>query len=140
MVYTCELIVRYAETDQMGVAHHSHYAVWFEAARTGYLRHLGVSYTQCEERGMFLPLYSMEARFLRPARYEDVLLIRPFIKNIEAARLVVGYQVFRKETSELLCEGTTQHAWTDKNMKPVNLKKLDRDLYGLLCNVWESGK
>ena len=29
--------VRYAETDQMGIAHHSNYAVWFEVARTDFI-------------------------------------------------------------------------------------------------------
>ncbi|MFO7636888.1 MAG: thioesterase family protein [Clostridia bacterium] len=133
-----EVVVRYAETDQMGIAHHSHYAVWFEAARTEFIKSLGMSYTQCEERGIRLPLFSISTSFIRPAHYEDVLLVRAYILEMTPARLVMGYQVSNKESGVLLSEGTTRHAWTDRELKPVNLKKYDKEIYDMLCNACES--
>lgn len=63
--------VRYAETDQMGVAHHAVYPVWFEASRSEFCRLRGIDYGQMERDGMLLPLYELRVRYLQPARYED---------------------------------------------------------------------
>jgi acyl-CoA thioester hydrolase len=138
MELVSEVVVRYVETDQMGIAHHSHYAVWFEAARTEFIRSLGISYTQCEERGIRLPLFSITTSFIRPAHYEDVLLVRAYILEMTPARLVMGYQVSDKKSGMLLSEGTTHHAWTDRELKPVNLKKYDKEIYELLRSACPS--
>ena len=60
-------IARYAETDQMGIIHHSNYAVWFEAGRTDFLKKAGVSNTSIESKGILLPLYDMNCKFKSPA-------------------------------------------------------------------------
>ena len=52
--------VRYAETDQMGIAHHSNYAIWFEVARTDFIKAVGISYTDVEKEGIITPLTSLE--------------------------------------------------------------------------------
>jgi acyl-CoA thioester hydrolase len=51
------LTVRYAETDQMGIVHHSNYAIWFEMGRTDFIKQFSVSYSNIEERGVLIPLY-----------------------------------------------------------------------------------
>ena len=55
--------VRYAETDQMGIAHHSNYAVWFEVARTDFIKAVGISYTDVEKEGIITPLTSLECKY-----------------------------------------------------------------------------
>ena len=55
--------VRYAETDQMGIAHHSNYAVWFEVARTDFIKAAGISYTDVEKEGIITPLTSLECKY-----------------------------------------------------------------------------
>ena len=63
-----KIITRYSETDQMGIVHHSNYAVWFEAGRTDFFKKVGFSYKEIEGRGILLPLYEMNCKFKSPAR------------------------------------------------------------------------
>ena len=68
--------VRYAETDQMGIAYHGNYFAWFEVGRTDLLRGLGLTYRELEADGLRLPVIETRARFLRPALYDDMLDVR----------------------------------------------------------------
>ena len=131
-MHETELIVRYAETDQMGIAHHSNYAVWFEAARTEYIKSLGISYTRIEELGLMLPLRSLKCEYLKPAKYEDRIIIRTSIKEFNGIRITFGYQVFKKEDGSLLATGETEHVWTDHRLKPCNLKRKNIEIYNLI--------
>lgn len=126
------LRVRYAETDQMGIAHHASYAVWFEAARTEFLRRAGMPYSEVERRGVRMPLYSLTTRFLAPARFEDELSVVTRIERLTRVRLVLGYEVYRARDGALLATGETCHAFTDKELRPVDLRKTAPDLYALL--------
>lgn len=127
-----ELIVRYAETDQMGIVHHSNYPIWFEAGRTEYIKKLGMSYSSIEELGLMLPLIELKCTYKGAARYEDVVVVRTHVKEATAVRLIFGYEVIKKSDSSLITLGETAHVWTDKNLKPVNVKKRNPEVYELL--------
>lgn len=75
-VVETEIRVRYAETDAMGVVHHAAYLVWFELGRTEYTRAAGLPYREVESGGIRLVVVEATARFHRPARYDDVVLVR----------------------------------------------------------------
>ncbi|NLM83227.1 MAG: acyl-CoA thioesterase [Clostridiales bacterium] len=126
------LTVRYAETDQMGIAHHSNYAVWFEAARTEFMRRAGAPYSEVEKRGVLMPLYGISARFIAPARFEDELSVQTWIKELGRARMTLAYEIYRVKDGALLATGETQQAFTDAALRPVDLKKAAPDLYELL--------
>ncbi|TMI88169.1 MAG: acyl-CoA thioesterase [Bacillati bacterium ANGP1] len=113
-----EVRVRYAETDQMGVAHHASYLVWFEAGRTELIRASGHSYAQIEKDGWWLVVVEARCRYLRPARYDDVLTIRTRLAALGGATLEFGYQAVRKEDGALLAEGATVHAAVDRMGRP----------------------
>jgi len=68
--------VRYKETDQMGIAHHSNYVVWFEIGRTDLCRSTGITYREIEERGRLLVVVEIRCRYMTPYRYDDEVLIR----------------------------------------------------------------
>src|SRR5207302_1626142 len=72
-VSSIELRVRYAETDQMGVAHHANYLVWCEEARTAHFRRSGVSYRDLENQGLILVVVEVQVRYRAPARYDELL-------------------------------------------------------------------
>ena len=127
-----EIIVRYAETDQMKVVHHSVYPIWFEAARTDYMEKAGYPYTRIEKEGIMLPLSHLECDYKEGARYGDIVLIKTSIKKVSHVRLEINYKAYRKSDGALLAEGITVHAWTDENLKIINLKKRLPDLYQLL--------
>lgn len=126
------IIVRYAETDQMGIAHHSNYAIWYEAARSDFIKELGISYSDCEKKGFMLPLISLECHYMKPAYYEDELMIRAFIERLTPVRLIIGYEIRKNGSDEVIATGKTGHVWTDLNLKPVNLKKNNIEIYQIL--------
>jgi len=134
-----KFFVRYSETDQMGIVHHSNYAVWFEAGRTEFFTKLGLSIGQIEESGVLLPLYEMNCRFKSPARYEDEIIVKTKLDSIAKVRVIFSYQVINTSNQKILATGKTMHAWTNKHLKPVNAEALIPDVYSLLCqNCLES--
>lgn len=132
MAHITELIARYAETDQMGIIHHSVYPVWFEAARTEFIKELGISYSECESRGLMLPLIGLECKFHKPAYYEDVIAIESSIQNATPVRLVISYIARNKATDEILATGKTVHVWTDSERKPVDMRKKAPDIFHMM--------
>lgn len=123
---------RYAETDQMGIIHHSNYAVWFEAGRTDFLKKLGISNTEIEAKGVILPLYEMHCKFKAPAKYEDEIIVITSLKQISRVRLCFSYQVVNAVDHKLLATGETMHAWTDKTLKPINADKIISGIYSVI--------
>ncbi len=123
MTTETNLIVRYAETDQMGIVHHSNYPIWFEAARTDYIKKIGLPYSKIEERGFLLPLIELNCKYKGAARYEDEVVIKTKLKKLTYTRATFYYEVIRKKDGELLTVGETMHVWTDRNLKPLKHKK-----------------
>jgi acyl-CoA thioester hydrolase len=138
MVSETHLVVRYAETDRMGIVHHSNYAIWFEAGRTDFIKKVGINYSEIEERGIMLPLIELKCNFKNPANYEDDIIIKTSVKEMSFTRIKFYYEVVRNiEKPVILSTGETMHVWTDKNLKPVNLKKYSPDLYELFSNFFQ---
>lgn len=133
---TC-FTVRYAETDQMGIVHHSNYPIWFEAGRTDYLKKAGVPNSGIEAKGILLPLTHMECRFVNPARYEDEITVKTSICRMTCVRIDFHYEIINQD-SKLLAKGTTSHAWTDKQLNPFNIKKRFPELYMSLSSTVEN--
>lgn len=106
-VTTVELRVRYGETDQMQVAYHAHYLVWCEVARTEHLRATGVTYRQLEAEGLRLAVSEVRVRYRRPARYDDVVRVRCWVRAVASRRVVFGYAVEHSGTGGLLATAET---------------------------------
>lgn len=100
-----EIRVRYAECDPMGVVHHSNYPIWFEAARSTFCRERGIDYAQLERDGYAMPVLELHCRFIKPAYYEDLVVVRTWPKECRHSLLRMGYEVWRGE--ELLTEAET---------------------------------
>lgn len=101
------LRVRYAETDQMGVAHHANYLIWCEAARTDHMRAQGVSYRALEESGVRLPVVEAHVRFRAAARYDDVITIRCWVRATSSRKVTFGYAIARSDDDHLLATAET---------------------------------
>jgi acyl-CoA thioester hydrolase len=112
-----EVTVRYAETDMMGIVYHANYLPWFEVGRTTLLKEIGVPYKKLEEEGFRLPVLEISAKYLRPAVYDDTLVIVTTVNDRPLLRIRLDYEVRRGE--ELLATGTSVHAFVDKTGKPV---------------------
>lgn len=99
--------VRYAETDKMGYVYYGNYATYYEVARVETLRHIGSSYKSLEDTGIMLPVFEYKSRFVKPAKYDDLLTIRTYIKNKPGVRIVFEYEVFNEEKILLSTAETT---------------------------------
>ncbi len=102
-----EFRVRYAETDGMGVVHHSRYAVYFEMGRTELMRSQGACYRDLEASGVFFVITKMAVRFKAPARYDDLLVLTTTCERITGVRVDHSYRLCRKGDGVLIAEGQT---------------------------------
>ena len=124
------IIARYAETDMMGIIHHSVYPVWYEAARTEYIKQFGISYSDMEKRGVMMPLTALSCKFAVPARYEDEIIIETVPVKLTPARITFSYTAIRAADGEILGSGMTEHGFVDsQTFRPVNVKKRLPELY-----------
>ncbi|BDQ11300.1 acyl-CoA thioesterase [Sediminibacterium sp. TEGAF015] len=97
--------VRYAETDQMNIVYYGNYAQYFEVGRAECIRALGFTYREMEEMGIRMPVVAMESRFLRPARYDDLISIKTILKILpEAHEICFEHEVYN-ENKKLLTTG-----------------------------------
>ena len=124
-----EVTVRFAETDAAGIAHHSAYLVWFEAARVAYLSEHAGGYQALRDEGIESPVVEINVRYIAPARFDDKLRVHARIFDLRGARFRCQYLVERE--GERLAEGSSLHALVDSSTfrptrMPVWLKEAIR--------------
>ncbi|HUF30143.1 MAG TPA: thioesterase family protein [Gemmatimonadaceae bacterium] len=102
-----EVRVRYAETDQMGVAYHANYLVWCEVGRTDLIRALHGSYRDVEKQGIGLAVAEANVRYHAPARYEDVLVIDTTVEAVASRTVTFAYRIAQAESGERLATAST---------------------------------
>jgi acyl-CoA thioester hydrolase len=106
----------------MGVVYHSNYYIYFEVGRVEYMRQRGVDYKQMEiEDDTFIVVVESKCRYLRPARYDDVLRILTRVVSVKRRTIEFAYDVFRDESGELLATGETKHVLCDSKGRPKSL-------------------
>lgn len=116
--YETPIRVRYAETDQMGIAHHSNYLIWFEHGRSEFCRAKGFSYRDMEaEDDALLVVAETHCRYKSAAFYEDLLTIRIRIGTVRSRGLSFEYEIVREADGTLIAEGETVHIVTDSNKR-----------------------
>jgi acyl-CoA thioester hydrolase len=122
------LRVRYAETDQAGMAHHAAFLPWFEEGRVELLRCLGKPYQEFEAEGLHFPVREAFCRYWLPARFDDVLRIATVIEEVGGASIRFGYRIIRESDEVLIAEGYTFHACVDTTGKvrrlPLEARKM----------------
>jgi acyl-CoA thioester hydrolase len=116
---TCQVRVRYADTDQMGVVYHANYLHFFEIGRAEWLRAQGRSYREMEDMGHLLPVIETHVRYRAPARYDDLLEVVATPDELRAASVRFVYEVRRAGDGALLAEGWTRHACMRRDGRPV---------------------
>lgn len=137
-MFSTQLRVRYADTDAMGVVYHANYLVWFEVGRVELMRSWGLPHSLFEKRGIFVPVIEASARYLYPARYDDLLEVRTKMADLSAARTRFAYEIVRAEDGHPICEGRTLHAFVNLAGRPVALPRAAPDLYeGFKAKVQE---
>jgi acyl-CoA thioester hydrolase len=126
--FETQIRVRYAETDKMGIVHHSNYLVWFELGRSEFCRARGFSYKEMEEKdNALLVVAEAYCRYKSPAYYEDVLTLRTKIAEIRSRSIRFIYEIYRPSDQTLLAEGETLHLVTDENKKVRTLPEIYKE-------------
>jgi acyl-CoA thioester hydrolase len=119
MISQSRIKVRYAETDQMGVAYYANYFVWFEVGRSQFCNDCGFSYRDMEqETGLFLTVAEAWCRYRAPARYEDELIVRTHIAELTRRTLRFGYEIERISDGASIAIGETLHVPTNREGRP----------------------
>jgi acyl-CoA thioester hydrolase len=113
--------VNYSETDQMGVVYHSRYLVWLDVARCDHLRRSGMSYRDLEHAGLRLAVSEVSIRYRQPARYDDLVRVRCWVRDLASRRVEFGYAVERAEDSQLLATASTRLLALDSTMALTRL-------------------
>jgi len=114
--------VRYAETDAMGIVHHSAYIVWFEEGRSAWFRERLADrrgYALIEDEGTYFAVTDVSARYVAPARYGDRIRVRTWISTVRSRGMTVSYRVSNGATGQLLCKGQTTHVCLDQDSHVV---------------------
>ncbi len=114
--------VRYAETDQMGVVYYGNYFTWFEVGRVELCRELGFEYKRMEtEDDSFIVVAEAQCRYKRPARFDDVLVIRTRVTESQRRTVRFSYEVLNQASGELIATGETLHVICDHLGRPKSL-------------------
>src|SRR5512136_1751668 len=116
-----DIRVRYAETDQMGVAYYANYLVWFEVGRSEFCRKRGFIYADLEKLGFRLAVTDARCHYRNAARYDDHLVVRTRLKESNKRMITFEYQILRKDGEGLVAEGETRHICLDSNNRPKSL-------------------
>lgn len=127
------ITVRYVETDQMGIVHHSNYYVYFEIAREDFISNIGISYKDMEDLGIMMPIIETQCRHIEGAKYTDKLIIETTIEELSPAKVVLNYNVIREADSKILSKGKTIQAFVDKDsFRIINLRKSHPNIWAKL--------
>jgi len=116
-----KLRVRFAETDQMGIAHHSSYVIWLEAARVEWLRERGISYRDIEQSGISLAVTNVTVDYLRSALFDDELTVEAQLVTAKSRLFAFHYEVIRDSDGITLATAGTTHVSVNAQGKPTRL-------------------
>ena len=105
--HDCQIRVWYKHTDQMAICHHSNYICYYEAARSEFLRALGMSFAEVERRGIMMPILEVQSKYRKPAYFDELLTVRIILREMPSTRINFFYEIYN-ERGDLLNTGMTQ--------------------------------
>ncbi len=131
LTYACEHKVQYYETDAMRVVHHSNYIRWMEEARLSFFDWVGMPYDRIEEMGIVVPVIGAACEYKVPTRYGDRVKIWAELESFTGLRFSVSYRITSPDGSVLHATGHTEHCFLNREMRPVNIKKMAPEIYAI---------
>jgi len=126
--------VYYEDTDQMGVVYYGNYARYYEIGRTEMIRDLGFTYRQMEEMNIMLPARSLKINYMKPAHYDDLLIVRTIIDTIPKVKFPIKTEIYN-EQGELINSGEVVLVfYNSKTNRPTSAPKFFIDEMTRLFN------
>ena len=123
--FTTKYRVTYGDSDPFDVVYYANYFDFFERGRTELFRELGLTYREISDKGLFLPVSETQCRYVKPATYDDLLLIETRIAFLKKASIRFDYKVYKKVNKTLIAEGYTVHAFVNREGK---IKRVPREV------------
>jgi len=128
--------VRYKDTDQMGMVYYGNYFTFFEIGRVEYMRERGIAYKNMErEDESYIVVAEASCRYLRPARYDDLLRIRTRVSESRRRSVRFAYEILRHDSGEMLATGETVHIICNREGRPKSLPEKYRQVFPLKSQV-----
>lgn len=143
MTNYCETTVRvrYAETDQMGVVYHANHFAWFEVGRVEWCRQNGFEYKRMEiEDDSFIVVAEAHCRYKRPARFDDLLIVRTRVTESKRRMVKFGYEIVDHSSREVVATGETVHVICDRQGRPKSLPEKYKTYFSLDGEPQRSGR
>lgn len=132
--------VQYYETDRMGITHHSNYIRWMEEARIDFLDQIGFGYARMEADGLISPVLSVSCKYRVSTTFSDEIGILVQVQEFKGVKLQLGYTMRRISDGAVVLTGTTEHAFLNRENKPVRLKKEFPELFHTLSELSKQAK
>jgi acyl-CoA thioester hydrolase len=127
--------VNFYDTDAMEVVHHANYIRWFEIGRVAYLRQYHITLADMMEDGYVFPITKVEAQYLSPGRFDDVLVIETTATALTKAKMSFAYRILRKGTDEVLVTGRSQNVFTKRDTGHIT--RLPEKYYSVFAQAME---
>ena len=127
--------INYYETDKMGIVHHSNYIRFLEEARCRWMKELGLPMEKLEEMGYTIPTLEVNCKYLYPVTSGDIISIRPYISEYNGVRMTISYEVINTNTNNEVIKAITKHCFTNKELKPVNMKKSNPNVHKIFESI-----
>lgn len=137
MSFTYTRKLNYYETDRMGVIHHSNYIRFLEEARCEWLEKQNIPMSYLEENGVTIPTLEVNVKYKYHVTSGDIITIIPKITEFNGVRMTLTYDVVDSKSNKNVIEAETKHCFTDKNLKPINLKKYNEKFYNIFKDLVE---
>lgn len=137
MEYIYERKINYYETDKMGIVHHSNYIRYFEEARCEFLKEIGLPYDELENNGLMCPVLGVSVDYKHHVTFGDTIVIHVKVVEFTGVKYKVSYTSYNKETGMLNVTGESKHCFTTDSLKPLNIKKSNKDVYEKFIKIVE---
>ena len=137
MSFEYKRIINYYETDKMGIVHHSNYIRFLEEARCRWLEQLGISMEKLEQEGYTIPTLEVNCKYKYHVTSGDIIIIKPKITEYNGVRMTVSYDVIDEKTNKIVIEAWTKHCFTNKELRPINMKKKNEHINKVFEDILE---
>lgn len=137
MSFKYERKINYYETDRMGVVHHSNYIRFLEEARSRWMEELNIPMEKLENESFTIPTLEVDCKYKHHVTSGDIIVIEPYISEFNGIRMTVNYNVTNKKTGDIVIDAFTKHCFTDRTLRPINMKKKNIEIYNIFESLYE---
>lgn len=129
--------MNYYETDRMGIIHHSNYIRFLEEARCAWMEKFDLPMQKLEENRITIPTLEVDCKYKHHVTSGDTIIIKPIITEFNGVRMTLTYDVREEKTGNTVIEAYTKHCFTNKELKPINLKKHNINFFNEFLSLLE---